>query len=109
MTCTSWVSLQQPLNPQVREEWSVSSWADQEGNTKCWGWPGLARKVGRCGNFEVKRCRCTRIQLLPGTVLANVAASSGAGCCLCCCGWEAGQEVSTAYTPGRSREVPRHL
>ena len=51
MTCTSWVSLQQPLNPQVREEWSVSSWVDQEGNAKCWGWPGLARKGGKMREF----------------------------------------------------------
>lgn len=59
MTCTSLVSLQQPLNPQVREERSVSAWVDQEGNAKRCGWPEVARKGGRCGNCEVKRYRPT--------------------------------------------------
>lgn len=55
MIYTSQVSLQQPLNPHVREECSVNAWVDEEDNTKRCTWPGLAQKGRRCGKSEVKR------------------------------------------------------
>lgn len=54
MTCTSQVSSQQPFHPQVREEWSVSAWVDQEGNAKHCGWPRLARKRADVGILRSK-------------------------------------------------------
>lgn len=78
MTCTSQVSSQQPFHPQVREEWSVSAWVDQEGNAKHSGWPRLARKRADVGILRskgtVQESSCSL-----GLFWLNVAASGGAG------------------------------